>query len=91
MNTEIVLPVSVDGPVAQLVRVFPNPAATTLTIEAGEVIHSVRVYDVNGRLLQNLKPASEMTRLDVATLRAGLYFMELSLGAEVRLLKFVKE
>ena len=91
VNTEIVLPVSVDGPVAQLVRVFPNPAATTLTIEAGEVIHSVRVYDVNGRLLQNLKPANEMTRLDVATLRTGLYFMELSLGTEVRVLKFVKE
>eukprot|EP00903_Cladosiphon_okamuranus_P000567 g565.t1 len=91
VNTEIVLPVSVDGPAAQLIRVFPNPAATTLTIEAGEEIHSVRVYDVNGRLLQSLKPASEMTRLDVSFFRAGLYFMELSVGAEVRLLKFVKE
>ena len=90
-TTEIVNPVSVNDLSASSIRVYPNPAATVLTIESLEVIHSVRVYDLNGRLLQDQRPGTGTVSLDVAGWQAGLYFVQLSSNRETRTLKFVKQ
>ena len=84
-------PVSVDDLSASPIHVYPNPTSTVLTIEAAEVIHSIRVYDLNGRLMQQRSPNVKALSIDVSGWPAGLYFVELSSEREVRTLKFVKD
>ncbi|MEL6659515.1 MAG: T9SS type A sorting domain-containing protein, partial [Bacteroidota bacterium] len=90
-TTEIVNPVSVNELSVSSLRAYPNPAATVLTIEAVEVIRSVRVYDLNGRLIQDQSPGTGIVSLDVTGWQAGLYFVQLSSDRETRTLKFVKQ
>ena len=90
-TTEIVNPVSVDDLSASSIRVYPNPTSTMLAIEAEEAIHSIRVFDLNGRQLLQQSSGAGTTSIDVSAWPAGLYFLELHSDREVRTLKFVKE
>lgn len=62
-------------------EVYPNPAASTVTIQSGEKIDNamLRVVDVNGKLIltENIK---EMTtyKINCDTWATGVYFITLS-------------
>jgi len=62
--------------------VYPVPASNTITIsnQAGLLIDTVRIFDINARLVKELSPASkdETTVIDVASLDNGTYFVEIT-------------
>jgi hypothetical protein len=62
--------------------VYPVPASNTITIsnQAGLLIDTVRIFDINARLVRELSPASkdETTTIDVASLDNGTYFVEIT-------------
>lgn len=56
--------------------VFPSPANHIIYVEStdGDILQSVAIFDLNGRMLQQLNGlASERTSLDVSRLPNGLY------------------
>ena len=56
----------------QKVEIYPNPAFSTVTIEANN-FSKVEIYNVFGQLLQTAK-----TRVvDVSTFNAGVYFFKI--------------
>lgn len=66
-------------------NLFPNPASEEVTIQLGEMLNAdaqLRVWDVAGRLLQNIPaPAgTERLTLNVSDLNAGWYVVELTDG-----------
>ncbi|MBK5286095.1 MAG: T9SS type A sorting domain-containing protein [Bacteroidia bacterium] len=62
------------------ISVFPNPATAEVTINFGKAgRHDVRVCNTLGEVLKdltlNLSPNGEGLRLDVSSLRGGIYFI----------------
>lgn len=61
---------------------YPNPTSNQLTIELPNDFSNWRLLDVNGKLLKEGKE----TKLDLASFRAGIYFLETHFGVQKVLL-----
>ncbi|MCS6935268.1 MAG: PQQ-dependent sugar dehydrogenase [Chitinophagales bacterium] len=63
---------------ANRLRLSPVPAHDYLNLCTENQIEEVKVYDIYGRLLQQLKPASGSNcyRLQTSTLHSGMYMLE---------------
>ncbi len=73
---------------AGVLTIFPNPAASSLTITYSSIINQVTITDLFGqKVYSNIYNANEV-RVDVSKLAGGLYFVKVN-GVETR--KFVKE
>lgn len=62
------------------VRLFPNPAKSTVRISASLPVHEIQVYDVAGRLLQNWMPQSNELIFSVAGFAPGIYLIKIKAG-----------
>ena len=58
------------------VKLFPNPVADQFQLQNADDVASVRVYDMQGRMVSNLN-ASAGQRFDVAGLTPGTYILAL--------------
>lgn len=70
--------------------VQPNPATEILTvvpINGSE--YSLRLYDMNGKLVRELNGLQSETRIDVNDLTEGVYFLQMKQGANVKTQKVV--
>lgn len=58
----------------------PNPAKDLLNIQAqgSEPISSIKVYDLKGALLMSVAPDSSFTQLNIGSLQAGVYMVQVS-------------
>ena len=90
-TTEIANPLSILDLESDVVRLYPNPVNSILTIESKDVIDLLRIYDVNGRLLRNISEHSETVTLEVSSLVDGMYFLEIKSGERIQTLKFIKK
>jgi Glycosyl hydrolases family 16/Secretion system C-terminal sorting domain len=57
-------------------KIYPNPAQNTVTIESEAEDISVKVYDINGKLVFNTKKLLNKT-LDVSSFEKGTYIFKL--------------
>jgi len=91
VNTEIVNPVSIADFETHSAEFYPNPVSSVLTIESKAIVHSIQIYDINGRLLNTLIKNSETVSIDVSGLVEGLYFIKIQSKDSFQTLKFIKE
>jgi hypothetical protein len=71
------------------ISVFPNPVDDILTIDNKSEIVNYIIYDLNGRLINDLQNASN--KIDVSKLNPGIYFLKLmSDSNKTQTLKFLK-
>ena len=56
-------------------KIFPNPVATTVTINAQEVLDSITVTDLNGRKIVTQITNSAIVTLNLETLAPGIYLL----------------
>ncbi len=88
-------PLSVaDNAFESLVRLYPNPANDQVTIAwptSGEV--DIQVFDINGRLLINLKDQNVLNSysLDIARLSAGVHFVRMASEGSTIVKKLIVE
>lgn len=71
--------------------IYPNPATDHVTINFGAVVHWVRVYAPDGRLLENEQPHTSSFNLNVSNLPVGTYIIKLSSGKGTASLKLMKQ
>lgn len=88
--------VSVDDPLWQEVRVFPNPAShhAELVWPAALQLQTVRCLNLQGQEVQALTQAdlsSGKLVIDVSALATGLYIFELSNGKTIHHLRWMKQ
>jgi PKD repeat protein len=55
------------------VVVYPNPAETYCRIQCGEVMKSVELTDIQGKLIQSLIPDADVITLDLQGVAQGIY------------------
>jgi len=75
-------------------QIYPNPAANLLTIQVtNEDFKMVKfaIYDTKGRRVSKGELTHSTTRINLSGLNAGIYFLELRMGEEKRIRKFIKE
>jgi len=69
---------------------WPNPVKDKLNFDGKEMVQSVQVFDMSGRLLMNQQSATGITQLDVTVLSKGTYIVKAQTDKEVRMFKIVK-
>lgn len=72
------------------IKVYPNPVQSTLYIETQRPAQSVRVMDLNGRLLQQTQVQGAKTAVPVEHLAAGTYLLLIDNGEKTATARFVK-
>lgn len=79
----------------QLIRVSPNPTNGYFTLQTG-LTHentTIRIIDVLGKVIETsvIKPNVTSTPFDISKEIAGLYFVEVKTGNEIRVIKIIKK
>lgn len=64
------------------IKIFPNPAAEFINIQANQVGELVQIIDIQGRVLQEHQLQATSNQYQVFSLPAGTYFVRI--GKEVR-------
>ena len=59
---------------------YPNPFTTTLNVTTEDVVKSIRVFDVNGRMLKEQFVSGTQFDLDMSELSKGTYLLQLDHG-----------
>lgn len=80
---------SIDDYQLSAIKVFPNPVSNFLQIKNTQDV-TVKVFSINGRLLQIEKFNNEIN-MNVADLKTGIYFIEISNLTSRKRLKIIKD
>jgi hypothetical protein len=57
--------------------VYPNPTATSFTIESATAeVKTIRIYDALGKLIYELENSEEKTIIDASSWATGIYHIE---------------
>ncbi|MBQ6307264.1 MAG: T9SS type A sorting domain-containing protein [Bacteroidales bacterium] len=59
---------------------YPNPFTTTLNVITEDEVKSIRVYDVNGRMLKEQFVSGTQFNLDMSELSIGTYLLQIDHG-----------
>jgi beta-glucanase (GH16 family) len=75
----------------QQLRVFPNPASTYIQVQHSEPIHSIKISDLSGRVLEKIRPVgfSDSEFISLEGLTNGVYLMEINAGNSVEVSKLI--
>ena len=74
----------------QSVSLYPNPAAEILHISGTNKIKDINVFNIQGQLKYQLGLNENETEINVADWPTGIYFMQVRIGNETEMHKFVK-
>lgn len=72
-------------------QITPNPAADFCTIKAYDKINLIQVFDVNGKLILNAIPNSNVYTINVSGFSQGVYFVKVTLDDTVKTQKLIRE
>lgn len=70
---------------------YPNPVNNTLNLNASTTITQVRVTNILGQNMLQQNINATQTALDISTLKAGNYFMEITIDKLTHTYQFIKE
>jgi hypothetical protein len=73
------------------VSAYPNPTSAVWNINAGEVISSVELFNLQGVLIQTTASSSEQVSINVSNLPSGLYIAKVTTASGTKVIKLVKE
>lgn len=74
---------SIDSPLYDKIKVFPNPATDRIRIISSSPIRDFKMYNING---QSIKKTPSDTYIEVSDLPAGVYFITVN-GRHTKFLK----
>ena len=77
------------------ISIFPNPFEKIITVKSKDIIHSIQVKDIDGKIIQlstltNQSINSNQIELDLNELINGIYFIETSVGNIITIYKVIK-
>ena len=93
MEIEVVdSPVGVEQQEMKLVRIYPNPVSSTLSVNVNSndiIFYSLT--DITGKVIMNDVFSEKTNGLDLSSLETGFYFLKVSNGISSNTLKIVKK
>jgi hypothetical protein len=57
---------------------YPNPVKETLFLESDEIIKTVKILNINGKMIQSLTFDNEIVSVDFSPLKSGIYLLEIN-------------
>ncbi len=75
---------------ADVFSVYPNPVVNTLNINTADAVQNVTVYDVLGKVVMNLNPGVVSPSLDMSSLNAGVYLVNVTINGTSKSVKVIK-
>lgn len=73
------------------IRLYPNPASQTVTVNAAEQIETISIIDVNGRCVRRDPVRANSCQLNIPDLPAGLYLLYIEFENHVESRRLVIE
>jgi hypothetical protein len=77
------------------IKIYPNPAQDFVIITSNQLIKSntvVSVYDITGKLIsEDVSESNNNFKLNVSTLNAGVYFIQVKNDDGIFTQKFIKK
>jgi len=74
------------------VSIYPNPASSELMVSNLErTTMDIRVTDISGRMVMELSSSNANTTLNIASLKAGVYGIQIYSAGKVAHSKFIKQ
>ena len=73
------------------VTLYPNPVSDKLTVEAGEAINKVEIYNLVGTLVYSQKNCASKVEITTSDLQSGIYFIRLTTKSASETRRFIKE
>ncbi|MDA7501755.1 T9SS type A sorting domain-containing protein [Chitinophagales bacterium] len=67
-------------------HIYPNPTSGRFYLEFSQTPHSevaISIYDLSGRMVQQENTTERLNKLDISTLTAGIYSIQVQLGTEL--------
>jgi len=75
----VVNPVTgIESPKAVEFSYYPNPVKEKLCISSNVQIKSVRIFNINGEVIQSLTFDNEIVSVDFSQLKSGIYLLEIN-------------
>ena len=74
-----------------LVRIYPVPASTTITLQGANQFKQLEIVDMQGRILLRKNISLQNETINISSLAKGMYLIKLSNGKKTVSEKFVKE
>ncbi|WNB18465.1 T9SS type A sorting domain-containing protein [Marivirga arenosa] len=74
---------------SKAISIFPNPAKDIIQIEYDEEVKLIQLYDVRGKILNEMNLDGSKSEINVSQLPAGLYFIKMD--GDNQLYRFIKE
>tara|TARA_R100000935_G_scaffold36196_1_gene57096 strand:+ start:216245 stop:218233 length:1989 start_codon:yes stop_codon:yes gene_type:complete len=70
--------------------VYPNPARDVVTVQSLSIIKSIKIYDVQGRLIDAVNTNQQNTQVTMSQLKTGIYFFSIETEAGTMVKKIMK-
>jgi uncharacterized repeat protein (TIGR01451 family) len=80
-----------DHPTDQSIVIYPNPAHDQITINCVNMIKSIELFDVQGRILQTAIVNSNNSQLDISNKSNGIYFLMIITENGIKVEQIVKQ
>jgi hypothetical protein len=85
-------PVGIDQSLAsENGKLFPNPAVNSVQFSSDQVVNQVSIYNVTGSIVLSKTVNSQNGEVNISGLKAGLYFVKLSMGNSSNVIKLLKK
>jgi hypothetical protein len=60
------------------IKIYPNPSSGIFNLEASELVgKDMKVFDLNGRLIEEIKIEKELTKIDLTEKQRGVYILRI--------------
>lgn len=86
----------IESPIANAIRLFPNPNVGIITTDLGDLVTDevgIRMFNAAGKMVyhRSFNPSGQTFSINIENLPAGVYFVKLQLADEVVSKKVIKK
>jgi hypothetical protein len=72
-------------------KMYPNPATTSFTIDAVAAVEKVSVYNLLGQEVISVSPNNQLVTLDISNLKVGVYVVKATVNGAISTSRIIKE
>ena len=70
---------------------YPNPVNDQLTIRAQSNVKDITVFNMLGQVVSSQSPNVKDCLVDMAEMQSGAYFVQISIGSTVKMVRVLKQ
>ena len=74
-----------------MVRLYPNPVTSTVTLTSQSTIEHIELYSLTGQKVISVSPNSTTSTIDISKLQTGFYLVKTYSGTNTHVFKILKQ